>query len=1061
MYNSICRSNFTVWSIARTIKNRFHLVHHAKPPLLAFGVIVIGLLQASPLISTHAQAASSITQTTGAGNLDTQVLPLSGNVYGITGGRTVGKNLYHSFNQFSVGTGDIAQFQTTTLVPNTRMSNILGRVTGGNPSSIFGTVDSITYYPNANLFLMNPNGILFGPGAHVNVGGMAHFTTADYLRLDAVGGPHAGIFHADMTQTSVLTNAPVAAFGFLGSNPAAIAVQGSKLTLANGTGLSLVGGNQGFNYKNPDTGATASVPDGMTMTGGRLSAPGGQINLASVASAGEVLIGTLESAPNINESYFTAMGNISLSQGATLTVSGDAAGTVRIRGGQLVIADATISADTVNSPGALTALDIKVTGDLHISDTRGLPAMTARTTGGGAAGSIEINSANLVATSTSPAPIPFTLIDTHTSGAGRAGDINITTGNLKASYQEQGIVWFTDSGTAGLEHGHGGNVTISAQSVTLEGTNITTGDTMASLLNQDLNGPPAANGSAGNVTIKGNGTINADRLTLLNSTIDTSALLSGDRAEQAGSVTLNASQINLTQSVVTALGFGGGGALSVTADSLIMVGHTQLESLTASGTGGGILVNARVVELLDGSTMATTIVGEGQGGDIHVTATDHLTLSTSPFDTNPSGFFSNSTGQVDSGNGHAGAIVVTTPKLDMTGGSRINTITLGSGRGGDVTINSTNSVSISGEFPSESPESLFGVGTIHPSGIFTGTAVGEAPCSGPCGDAGRILVTTGTLILGNGAQIDSSTRNNGHGGDIIIHATKSISMSGTLNDGSPVGVFSRTIGTEPDSGSGGNIVLTAGQSVAISNGASVSASSTGPGDTGNIQINAGNQFAMTNSSVTTEANQASGGIIKITTNPNGTVQLTNSTISASVLDGTGGGGSVNIDPQFVILLNSKILAQAVQGPGGNISITTNLLLPDANSVISASSQFGVNGTVTIQSPNAPGAGEIQPLGKSPLLATSLLNQRCASLAGGEFSSFTVAGRDSLPTEPGSWLASPLYAAGVGTGLEARGEGRASVGELAGETPLLSLRQIAPAGFLTQAFAVDWSASCTS
>ena len=147
------------------------------------------------------------------------------------------------------------------------------------------------------------------------------------------------------------------------------------------------------------------------------------------------------------------------------------------------------------------------------------------------------------------------------------------------------------------------------------------------------------------------------------------------------------------------------------------------------------------------------------------------------------------------------------------------------------------------------------------------------------------------------------------------------------------------------------------------------------------------------------------------------MQLTNSTISASVLDGTGGGGSVNIDPQFVILQNSQILAQAVQGPGGNISITTNLLLPDANSVISASSQFGVNGTVTIQSPNAPASGQIQPLGKTPLLATSLLNQHCAALAGGEFSSFTVAGRDSLPTEPGSWLTSPL-ALGSGTGLSA-------------------------------------------
>jgi hypothetical protein len=215
------------------------------------------------------------------------------------------------------------------------------------------------------------------------------------------------------------------------------------------------------------------------------------------------------------------------------------------------------------------------------------------------------------------------------------------------------------------------------------------------------------------------------------------------------------------------------------------------------------------------------------------------------------------------------------------------------------------------------------------------------------------------------------------------------------------------------------------------------------------------------------------GAIKITTNPGGTVQLTNSMISASVIDGAGG-GSVNIDPQYVILLNSQILARAVQGQGGSIFITTNLLLPDANSTISASSQFGVNGTITIQSPNAPVSGQIQPLGKTPLIATSLLNQHCAAVAGGQFSSFTVAGRDSLPTEPGSWLASPLAMLGTGTG-----EGLSGLSSLSGvvraglvthqtdqidktdqtDQPLLSLRQIAPAGFLTQAFAVDGSSSC--
>ncbi len=140
----------------------------------------------------------------------------------------------------------------------------------------------------------------------------------------------------------------------------------------------------------------------------------------------------------------------------------------------------------------------------------------------------------------------------------------------------------------------------------------------------------------------------------------------------------------------------------------------------------------------------------------------------------------------------------------------------------------------------------------------------------------------------------------------------------------------------------------------------------------------------------------------------GVIQLTNSQINASVEGSTTTvGGDVTIDPQFVILQNSQIIAQATQGQGGNISITTNALVPDATSLVDASSQTGISGTVRIQSPNAPAAGKIVPLSKSPLAATALLGERCAAVVGGQYSSFVVAGRYGLPTEPGGWLASPL------------------------------------------------------
>src|SRR5215471_13737511 len=185
------------------------------------------------------QAASPITPS----GLNTQVTlsatpPAGKTQFDITGGTRPGggPNLFHSFGLFNVPNNNIANFLNDSGLPT---SNILGRVTGGNISNIFGTIQT-TGFGNANLFMMNPAGFLFGPNATVNVGGMVAFTSADYLRLgdgklfNATPNPNAD---------ALLSAAPVAAFGFLGSNPGAITVQGSQFTLAQGTGISLVGGN--------------------------------------------------------------------------------------------------------------------------------------------------------------------------------------------------------------------------------------------------------------------------------------------------------------------------------------------------------------------------------------------------------------------------------------------------------------------------------------------------------------------------------------------------------------------------------------------------------------------------------------------------------------------------------------------------------------------------------------------------------------------------------------------------------------------------------------------------
>ena len=91
------------------------------------------------------------------------------------------------------------------------------------------------------------------------------------------------------------------------------------------------------------------VSSGVTVTGGTLSAPGGQINLVSVASPGEVLVPSIQTGPNIDGASFTSFGSVSLAQGSTINVSG--ASTVSIRGGQIVLSVNDSVLTTSQTPG--------------------------------------------------------------------------------------------------------------------------------------------------------------------------------------------------------------------------------------------------------------------------------------------------------------------------------------------------------------------------------------------------------------------------------------------------------------------------------------------------------------------------------------------------------------------------------------------------------------------------------------------------------------------------------------------------------------------------------------
>ena len=159
--------------------------------------------------------------------------PLAGPNYEISAGmgQLRGRNLFHSFGQFNVLTGERATFTGPAAV-----DHIFSRVTGGSPSVIDGLLQSDI--PGASLFLLNPSGVMFGPNAQLDVSGSFHVSTANVLRFS-----DGATFSANLADTSTLTVAPPAAFGFLHDHPAGITIQGSQLVANQGATLSVTGGD--------------------------------------------------------------------------------------------------------------------------------------------------------------------------------------------------------------------------------------------------------------------------------------------------------------------------------------------------------------------------------------------------------------------------------------------------------------------------------------------------------------------------------------------------------------------------------------------------------------------------------------------------------------------------------------------------------------------------------------------------------------------------------------------------------------------------------------------------
>ncbi|HSL04500.1 MAG TPA: filamentous hemagglutinin N-terminal domain-containing protein, partial [Nitrospiraceae bacterium] len=828
------------------------------------------------LIAPFVGNAEAVTNITSSG-LGTEVplQPPSDGVYNITHGTRPGggPNLFHSFGDFSIGQGDIANFLNDSGLTTT---NVIGRVTDGHMSNIDGIIQT-TGFGNANLFLVNPSGIVFGPHGSFNVGGSVSFATAQYLRL--FDGLNSANLYAnpanDGLANSVFAMAPVVDFGFL--SPAAygfltvpdpsatITVRGSALSVLPDQSISLVGGNISIQ--------AGMLEDG-TIQAASLHAPGGQINLVSVASPGEVLVPSFQTGPNINGASFTTMGTVTLKEGATLDVSGQLdesgapigngnSGTVFVRGGQFVMEDAaTILANTVGAvDGARTAVDIQVSHDVALS-----------------------NGSNIV---------------TKASGSGRGGDVHVTADSLTL---ENGSSIFTVSRDFTVRSERpvvGGDLFLNVETLRLLGGS-SGGSQIGSLSGgSDLDGDGVVDvtGVGGNITVQGT-THGA------NSAAD-SVVFSG-----GSSITSDASAES-----------GDGGRISIRANSLDLSGHdtndvvsTISSSTAGTGHGGDIVVAVQRLRVIDGATItsgtSSTEGSAGAGGTVTVQGLERPgTMASSVLLSGPN------TGIVsDSGLGVPGEITVNAETLTITNGAAIAAGTSTStGPAGNVKVTADSVViSADGRIFSRSFDQNSGTVTIKASeltldkgsivtitesagrggnvdlqvvgtvSLTNGARINsqsgseEAPFS--TGRAGDITMTVGSLTLANHAEITSSSKGTEVGAGNAGHVTITSSGSFTSN--------ASTIATSAENARGGDINVTA-QSVALSNGSVMSASSRSPllpdggGNAGNITINSALNVVMQNSSVTTEASHASGGDIEIRAPDAVMIQLVNSQVSTS------------------------------------------------------------------------------------------------------------------------------------------------------------------------------------
>lgn len=500
-----------------------------------------------------------------------------------------------------------------------------------------------------------------------------------------------------------------------------------------------------------------------------------------------------------------------------------------------------------------------------------------------------------------------------------------------------------------------------------------------------------------------------------------------------GSIQVQGKNVTLTngsQISASLLGAGKGGGLSVNAsESVQVIGYSadgrftsglfaQAVS-TATGEAGDLAITTSRLLIQDGAQVITGTSGSGNGGSLTVNASDSVQVLGTSADGK---FVSNLSTQADTNTtGNAGNLTINTSKLLVLNGALVSASVLGTGEGGDLTVNASDSVQVIGEsadgkFVSGLAAQAQGTGNLIVNALESVHVIGESADgrfasnlsaqSEGTGETGSFLrITTSRLLISDGAVVSAGTLGASKGGNLIVNVPGSVDSSANGQGGSPFAGFGSTTG---------NLTVVTGQ-LSIQDGARVTVSSLS-GQAGNLSI-ATNSLFLNRGSITAEtAKSGDAGGANINLQVSDVWLMRNESLISATAYGSANGGNINIDTQFLVALppegpkGSDIIANAQQGNGGRINITTQglfgiefrpKLTPDND--ITASSDFGLNGEVTINQPDVDPRRGLTELPSTVVDATRQIDRRCTPARADHRSSFVVTGRGGLPPSPNETL----------------------------------------------------------